>query len=492
MKTPISIKRMLLVYLLASITFTFIFFSIGKYLLDKKQVQSHFDQRLLQYNQIIKSIVIANPSYHYLQNVRKAFNELNRRSRQNGRYAFIIWQPSKHRLIHSHGLGSVSNTDIAQIPMGFSNTHFTNMEWRIYHETLDDKQSQSKEIHILTAEREQSISPLVARLGLNNIVMLIWSYPLLGLFFWLAVDFSLASLRRLTNNISNRDANQLDTVDTNSVPTEVRPLVEALNNLFLRLQDAFERNKRFSGDAAHELRTPLAALKTHAQIAAKTDDPHEKQQAIQKVLKSVDRSSHIVDQLLVLSRLNANAKLEDIEWFNLSQTASEIVAELSPQAVKKDIDIELKQNQPNIQLRGNATFIGIMLRNLIDNAIRYTANKGQVLVWLHQDNSQTKISVIDNGPGIAKDLQNRVFERFYRVLEEGHKNSGSGLGLAIVEQIVTLHQAHLQLKTPENGKGLQIDIIFPNKSQAFKLLNDQYKNRDKDVGWGQPHNDSNQ
>ena len=492
MKTPISIKRMLLVYLLASITFTFIFFSMGKYLLDKKQVQSHFDERLLQYNQIIKSIVIANPSYAYLQKVRQAFNELNSESQQNGRYAFIIWQPSQKRMVHSHGLGDLSNTDIAEMPIGFSTVEFNNEKWRVYHESLDDRSSDSDEIHILTAEREHLITPLVAQLGLNNIVMLIWSYPLLGLFFWLAVDRSLASLRRLTDNISNRDANQLNTVDTHSVPMEVRPLVEALNNLFIRLQDAFERNKRFSGDAAHELRTPLAALKTHAQIAAKTDDPQEKQQALQKVLKSVDRSSHIVNQLLVLSRLNANAKLEDIDWFNLSQLAAEIIAELVPSAEEKDIDIELKQNKNDIHLRGNSTFIGIMLRNLTDNAIRYTPNNGNVLVELYQDDEQTVISVIDNGPGIAKELRDRVFERFYRVLEEGYKNSGSGLGLAIVEQIVSIHQAYLDLKTPENGQGLQIDVTFPNQKQAFKLLNDQYKNQDTGYDWHQSRNQKNQ
>ena len=491
MKTPISIKRMLLVYLLASITFTFIFFSIGKYLLDKKQVQSHFDERLLQYNQIIKSIIIANPSYSYLKKVRQAFNELNSESKQNGRYAFIVWQPSKKRIVYSHGLGTVSNTDIAQMPIGFSTAEFNDEQWRVYHESLDDKHSDSHEIHILTAEREHSISPLVAQLGLNNIVMLIWSYPLLGLFFWLAVDRSLASLRRLTKNISNRDANQLDTVDTYSVPTEVRPLVEALNNLFIRLQDAFERNKRFSGDAAHELRTPLAALKTHAQIAAKTEDPEEKQQALQKVLKSVDRSSHIVDQLLVLSRLNANAKLEDIDWFNLCHQAAEIIAELVPTAVEKDIDIELKHNKDEVYLRGNATFIGIMLRNLIDNAIRYTPENGEVIVNLYQDDDKTVISVIDNGPGIAKELRDRVFERFYRVLEEGYRNSGSGLGLAIVEQIVSIHQAYLDLKTPTSGQGLQIDVTFPNQKQAFKLLNDQYKNQDKGSDSHQSHTDQN-
>ncbi len=210
---------------------------------------------------------------------------------------------------------------------------------------------------------------------------------------------------------------------------EIKPLVGELNQLFIRLKLAFERNKRFAADAAHELRTPLAALKTHAQVSLKADNEADRNKALTKVIESVDRSSHVVAQLLTLSRLGEEEALTDVKPLDLHKLATEIIAYLAPHALEKNIEIELAPPPPEAIIMGNDTAIGILIRNIVDNAIRYTPTHGEVKVSIVDTGGQIIFRVIDTGTGIPLELRERVFERFYRIL--GTKASGSGLGLPL-------------------------------------------------------------
>lgn len=243
------------------------------------------------------------------------------------------------------------------------------------------------------------------------------------------------------------------------IPIEIKPLVAELNQLFTRLKLAFERNKRFAADAAHELRTPLAALKTHVQVALKADTDDDRNKALEKVLESVDRSSHVVAQLLTLSRLGEEEPLTDLRVFDLHKLATEIIAYLASHAIEKNIEIELAPPPQNPRMFGNDIAIGILIRNVVDNAIRYTPNNGAVKIQILEGENQVIFRVTDTGPGVPIDLRERIFERFYRIL--GTKASGSGLGLPIVKQITTLHRGTIHLSTPLNGIGLQLDVAFP-------------------------------
>src|SRR3990167_3391735 len=461
-----SIKRFLLFYLLLSITLTSSLTTSGNYFLDNRTLQRHFDGQLTQTVYFIRALISSNPTPAYLQRLQESISGFTTKNKKGpvqpfpfgiDRMQFRVWNTNGYLLLQTP-LAPDFDIHNHKLNYGFSTITIGKSTWRVL---LAPANSQSKFI-IFIAEHYEVRSSLAHELTWGNLFMLLWSYPLFGLLIWLSIDRGLSSLKRITTNISNRHTTNFDTVDISDVPLEVKPMVEALNKLFLRLHETFERNKRFSADAAHELRTPLAALRTQAQVALRAPNDQERKLGLTNVILGVDRCTHIVQQLLTLSRLAPEAALSDIKSFNLSVLAAEIIAQLAPDAIKKNIDIELTQEtKHDIYLLGNETTIGILIRNLADNAIRYTPENGSVVVGLTEDANQTTISITDSGPGIPKELRTRVFERFYRVL--GTKASGSGLGLAIVQQISELHDAHISLGAPTNGKGLEIKVIFPHK-----------------------------
>lgn len=277
---------------------------------------------------------------------------------------------------------------------------------------------------------------------------------------WIIIGRGLDSLDRVAQEVANRAPSHLEPVNLQEVPEEIKPVIDELNKLFFRLKEGFEREKRFAADAAHELRTPLAALKAQAQVALNTNDIDEKNQALQKLIASVNRSTHIVQQLLTMSRLVPEAEsLHEESNVNLVKITRDILAMLAPSALEKHIELEFESDNRLPKIQGNSTALGILIRNLVDNAIRYSNEHGRVLVRLLKQNNEIILEVSDNGPGIPPELQARVFERFFRVL--GNKSPGSGLGLAIVQQICELHSGRVSLNSPETGTGLVVRVYLP-------------------------------
>ncbi len=265
-------------------------------------------------------------------------------------------------------------------------------------------------------------------------------------------------LKKLSQELSNKTASELRTIEIQDYPHEFKAMLTELNGLFDRLHTDFDRNKRFSADAAHELRTPMTALKTQAQLALQMTEPQEQKKAIENVIISINRSIHVIQQLLTLSRLDHEDKLNDVADVNLESISAELIAFMYPQALEKNIEIELCnecQQQPVI--RGNEAALGILLRNLIDNAIRYTPTNGRIDVKIKEHNRSILLHIMDNGPGIPEEHRDKVFDRFFRVL--GTKQTGSGLGLAIVKQIIDLHKAKIHLQNTE-PHGLTVTVFF--------------------------------
>ncbi|MBU1558946.1 MAG: GHKL domain-containing protein, partial [Gammaproteobacteria bacterium] len=258
---------------------------------------------------------------------------------------------------------------------------------------------------------------------------------------------------------SKRNATDFSLLQLEGMPLEIQPVIDALNKLFERLDAEFTRNKRFASDAAHELRTPLAALKTQTQVALLTTDEQEKKKILKNIVLSVDRLTHVVHQLLTMSRLSKEDTIQNITQFDLAQLAAEVIAEIVPNALKKNINIELiKDRTPSI-IEGNHVGLSILIRNLVDNAIRYSPENSFVKVILINHPSTVTLKVIDNGPGIPDELRERIFERFYRI--PGTQEIGSGLGLSIVKQIVDLHHARIHLAKTNNC--FEIDIVLHKK-----------------------------
>jgi two-component system sensor histidine kinase QseC len=444
-----SIRRFLLISLLISIALASSISAIGNYLLDKQVTESYLDGQLVK---IFSFIEVLNQSAKTDDNIRKQiaiyFNQSSPLATKN--LLFQVWSKEGKLLLYSSMNDAKS---LAKTPIGFSDQRILGDNWRVYaaYDTTGAK--------VVIAELYDIRNKLADDITRSDVYILLVTYPLFGILVWLIIGLALRSITRVTNEISNRASTYLEPVEAENIPVEIKPLVIELNQLFIRLKLAFERNKRFSADAAHELRTPLAALKTQAQVAIKAGNELDRHNALLKVLQGVNRSSHIVTQLLTLSRLGQEQALGDIKPLDLHKLATEIIAYLVPVALEKHIEIELAPPPANPGILGNDITLGILIRNIVDNAIRYTPPAGEVKVQIINQNYRLILRVIDSGSGIPLEFRDRVFERFFRIL--GTTASGSGLGLAIVHQIADLHYAEISLSTPENGIGLQFDVIFP-------------------------------
>jgi len=446
-----SIKYFLLVSLLLSITLASVINGIGNYILDSEVIQPYLDGQLIRLSSLISILKQSATSSKELNAEISDYLRTTQTATQQ-KFLFQVWDKSGKLMMQS----SPSQTPLSlkKAPNGFSDQEIKGDDWRIY--SSYDKKMQAT---IIVAELYNIRRELADDIARSNANILLITYPVFGLLVWFIISFALRSVSRVTTEISSRASTYLEPVQLTKIPQEIKPLVGELNQLFIRLKLAFERNKRFSADAAHELRTPLAALKTHAQVALKSDNELDRTKALNKVIESVNRSSHVVAQLLTLSRLGEEDVLADVKPVDLHKLAAEILAYLAPHAFEKNIDIELLPSPTDSMVLGNDTALGILIRNVVDNAIRYTPEHGEVKVSIIDTNTQTILRVIDTGTGIPTELRERVFERFYRVL--GTKTSGSGLGLAIVSQIAALHHAAIALSSPANGIGLQFDVAFP-------------------------------
>lgn len=461
-----SIRRFLLVYILIAIAVITSLSAVGDYYLSREDIRSHMDA-LLEQMGLSFAVIIANninsndiqeleSELSLIQNQNQYLFYLNDPRSQNaffnqGKYYFQLWDDRGKLLLYSVKANHL-NLDVT--PIGFSDREINGEDWRVF-KIHDNK----RHINFIVGEKYNIRNQLLHRIALNNFYVMLLTYPLSGILIWFIVGWGFKSLRRITNEVSNRAPSYLEPVDSLNAPIEIKPLIDELNHLFARLREAFEREKRFAADAAHELRTPLAALKTQAQIVLKISDESEKRLLLENLITSVDRIVHIVQQLLTLSRLVPEAaSIYDIVDMNLPKLTAEIIAQLVPMALEKEIDIELEAPQSNLTIKGNLTGISILIRNLVDNAIRYTPEKGQVKVEIQEEEKTIVLRVSDSGPGIPEDLRARVFERFYRVI--GSNVSGSGLGLSIVQQIAELHHAEITLGISHLGKGLKFEVRF--------------------------------
>lgn len=278
--------------------------------------------------------------------------------------------------------------------------------------------------------------------------------PVMLLLLIVMLSRELKPLKKLAQTLRSRSPDATDTLSTHGVPAEVRPLLDSLNHLFTRTQEMMSRERRFTSDAAHELRSPLAALKVQTDVAQLyLDDPQAQAKALAQMHAGIDRASRLVDQLLTLSRLDSLDNLDNIEPLALADLLQSAVMDIYHPAQQAGIDIRLNINAPQATRTGQQLLLSLLVRNLLDNAIRYSPRGSVVDVTLNA----RSFSVRDNGPGIASDALARVGERFYR--PPGQDETGSGLGLSIVKRIATLHGMRVSLANGAEG-GLDVTVSW--------------------------------
>jgi two-component system sensor histidine kinase TctE len=285
---------------------------------------------------------------------------------------------------------------------------------------------------------------------------------LAGIMVHFGVGRGLVTLEKLRAAFGSRSLQDLSPVSETGAPREVQPLLHAMNDLMQRLRLAISKQQRFIADASHQLRTPLAGLKTQAELALREQDPAQVQHALQQIRTSSSNLDHMVSQLLSLARAEPEAT-ENMELLalDLSKLAQEITGVWVPQALTKNIDLGFACEDGDYQIMGNTVLLRELVNNLIDNAIRYTPVNGHITVAVQQNAEAVAIAVEDNGPGIPADKRERVFERFYRILGSGEE--GCGLGLTIVREIAMRHQARVLIESATQGTGTRISVSFPRR-----------------------------
>lgn len=309
---------------------------------------------------------------------------------------------------------------------------------------------------------------MAGTLALRTLLPIALMAPLLMLLVWWVVSSSLAPVARARRQVAERQADDLDEIAEAGLPVEIRPLVHELNLLFGRVRQAFEAQKSFVADAAHELRSPLAALKLQAQGLRRATDDVTRDLAVARLTAGIDRASRLVEQLLVLARHQAGAAGGLVpERTTLAEIARQAVADVAAFAQARRIDVGV-QHADETPMFGQVEALRIMVRNLLDNAIKYTPEGGTVDVETRTVPSAdgkpagVRLTVEDSGPGIAEADRARILDRFYRVA--GSAATGSGLGLAIVKSIAELHHADVTLSRSDRLGGLRVQIDFPATS----------------------------
>ena len=362
--------------------------------------------------------------------------------------AFQVWEKGKLLRLHSANAPQERMTDKER---GFNDSTFGGYRWRVF-STWDE----DGEYLIQVAERSDMRDDLARGIAGNLLRPLLISLPLLALLLWLVVFRGLRPLDRLASEVEQRAPDNLVALDASSVPREVVPLIERLNRLFVRIDASMEKERRFTADAAHELRTPVAVIKAQAQVAQAATSAAERIQAIDNAILGCDRATRLIEQLLTLARVDA-LEGSAVEQCPLRATAAGVIAAIAPGALENGIRIELLEGD-EVVVRANPGLLQIMLRNLIDNAVRHTPSGTTVKVKVANERGASSLSVSDDGPGIPEEEREKVMERFYRPL--GTQASGSGLGLSIVKRIAEVHDATLRMQPASEGRGLQVSVSF--------------------------------
>jgi two-component system sensor histidine kinase QseC len=363
------------------------------------------------------------------------------------RVAFQIWERGRVLRLHS---ANAPAERLSAREEGFSDARIGARSWRIF-STWDARHR----FLVQVGERDEPRREIAAAIAAGLLAPLAAALPLLGLFIWLTVRRSLAPLARLAAQVAARRADDVRPLPGAGVPSEVAPLVEGLNALLARVARLVENERRFTADAAHELRTPLAALKTQAQVARGATSDAARNHALDSVVAGCDRAARLVEQLLTLARLDPEQAAQPAARCDATALAREAVADLAPAALVRGIDIELSAAGP-VEVQAHRALLAILLRNLLDNAVRYSPPGTTVRVAV----SPSGLAVTDEGPGVAPGERERLGQRFYRALGSGE--TGSGLGLSIVRRIAEIHRARLSFGEGPGGKGLRVGLEWPD------------------------------
>jgi two-component system sensor histidine kinase QseC len=336
----------------------------------------------------------------------------------------------------------------------FRDARYGGYRWRVF--TL---RSHAGGVVIRTAERYDSRNEIMHALWLDHGLPLLLGLPLLTLLVGWAVKRGLRPLASLTQALASREPGSRKPVSIDRAPQELLPVIAALNRQLERQEDALERERRFSADVAHELRTPLASVMINLESAMATNDPSETHDSLAGAQHSVAALARRIEQLLALARLETGVASSQRETVDLVDVASGVIEELTPLLSESGAELDFTRLSPAVVVQGYEVALSALFRNLLENALRHVPAGGQIQLSVERGTRDATIDVIDNGPGIPLEQRAAVFERFHR--EKSMRGEGYGLGLSIVQRAAELHGASIELLDSPFGTGLRVRVAIP-------------------------------
>jgi two-component system sensor histidine kinase QseC len=446
-----SIRCRLLIILIGMFILAWLTVVLATYAVAKHRIETLFDVHLEHDARVLLAL-----ADHELQEEGAEPGMVRRVSVDFGQYgkvlAFQVWKDNQI-ILHSERAPAF---EFPGAP-GYRNATLKNEAWRLLAVS-----GPNNRLWVQVGEPYPVRSQLVYEIVRDALYPLLLGVPILAATVWVGVGRGLRPLYEVAGQVAQRSPSHLYPLNLKRVPTEINVLTEKLNELLFLLQDAFERERQFTADAAHEIRTPLAAIKTHAQLALASANDHQRTRALQQIVGGVDRASHLVEQLLILARLDRESLRDEFTEVDLVAVAGQVMADLAGASQSRQIHLGLAAGSRGT-VKGSAAALKIMIGNLVDNGIRYSSPGGIVELEVKDREGVTELTVTDNGPGIRANDRLRVFNRFYR----GHaqQSPGCGLGLSIVKRIADLHAARIELGDSPGGHGLRVRIRFLNGAE---------------------------
>ena len=442
-----SIRRTLLIWVLSASSFGALLVALVTYLVTLEEMSEVFDGEL-------RNVAEAVVGYHHAGHHEEGDAPLDLPVRadepEDTEIVTLTWTARGQRVYSSDPRVRLPFTTTE----GLSRPVVDGEEWIVYSSVRPAGVAQA-------AQRVASRKAIAADSAGEVFPPLVGLVVLIGALLVFALRRGLQPLDAAAGDIARRSAGSLAAIATDDAPAEIVPLVNSINGLMQRLGVAFTAQRRFLADAAHELRTPITALRLQLQLLERTTDEGERQRALTELHSGVDRSQRLIHQLLQVARTEPDGEATKLAPLDLAALVRTQVGALSVKAEHAGLDLGADATQP-VLVVGDEPQLCVMLENLIENALRYTPAGGVIDVAARIEDGRPVIRVADDGPGIPEAERERVFERFHRGEgAQSQSREGSGLGLAIVKAIAERHGATVDLQTRASGRGLEVRVCFP-------------------------------
>ena len=444
-----SIERTLLAWILSALALGSVLVALITYLVTLEEMNEVFDAGL-------KNVAEAVSSYHRsrLGPADAAPPELPQRTDEpeETEIVTLTWTRTGQRIYTSDPRVQIPYVDVE----GLSRPSVAGDDWIVYTRVRDDGVVQAAQ---RAAARQETAGESAENVFQPLLVLLVVTGGVLVF----GLRRGLQPLDKASRDIAARSATSLTPIEAGDVPREIAPLVSSINGLIGRLATAFSAQRRFLADAAHELRTPVTALRLQLQLLRRSTDEAAREEAMAELESGIERSQRLIEQLLHVARSEPDVDIARREPVELGRLVRAVVAALSVHAEQVGIDLGAG-GPPGLVIQGDRDQLAVLLNNLVENALRYTPAGGVVDVEAGLRHGRAELRVIDNGPGIPEALRERVFDRFFRGEDAAalaRDKGGSGLGLAIVRAIAERHGARVSLHTPASGNGLEVRVEFP-------------------------------